>query len=262
MSKISVVLPVMTDGKPFLRSLTEHCIKTMRAHADNPFELIVVEAGKPYFNVPTSTNDPELYFQGDFAPDKHLSFNPPIGGVREINAGIRAASGDFIVFVGNDITAPPHWDTELRLPFEKFKDCGISALSVKEGGALIGPPVPVDLIHEGMFSAFCMFRKGWEYDESYLRIYQDSDLVLRMYQAGLRAYRNCRAIAHHMGAVTNETLSSQHTDAHNKQVAKDEAFFYNRWEKCPYFIFGMMRGFQLTFGREYEAWLKPIFRHE
>lgn len=247
---ISVVMPVLAPT-PFLRDLTKFSIKALWAHADEPFELIIVEARGDFFE----------YLSGKYQDKqiKYLNFNPPIGGVREVNAGVRAATGDYIVFTGNDIVVPPHWDTELLLPFERRpKDCGISTLAAKEPGAFIGPPQPVDMIVEGMYSPFCMFRKGWEYDESYLHIYQDSDLVMRIYEAGLRAYRNCRAHVWHLGGVTNNSVGRE---TFLKHVGRDEETFYQRWGKSPLAMFGMIRYGQQTYGREYEAWLAQIHRH-
>jgi GT2 family glycosyltransferase len=249
--KISVVLPVMGLGNPFLFAMTEFAIKALQEHADNPFELIVVEAQGSQLGG----------HRWDSVIDKYLSFNPPIGGVREINRGIDCATGDYIVFTGNDVIVPPHWDTELLLPFERFKDCGISTLAAKEPGVFIGPPAPVDLIVEGMFSPFCMFKKGWKYDESFERIYQDSDLVMRMYDQGLRAYRNCRTHVLHLGAMTNSNLGDQHAIDHARLVSKDEEWFYKRWGGSPLAMFGMIRKGYMVYGREYESFLAPIQRH-
>src|SRR4030066_1791824 len=93
-SRISVVLPVLAPTA-FLRAMTEFAIKTLRLHADNDFELIVVEAEQDYFN-PLKGDDEHdnLILSGD---DVYLNFNPKIGGVRELNAGVDAASGEFVV---------------------------------------------------------------------------------------------------------------------------------------------------------------------
>lgn len=251
MPKVSVVLLVLAPTV-FLRNLTEFAIKTLREHADDKdFELIVVEAREPYFKDRCN----ELGIQ------KYISFNPPIGGVKELNAGVRAASGEYIVFTGNDVIVPPHWDTYLLEPFQTRKDCGISSLSAAEPGAYIGPPQwPQDqpFIVEGMYSPFVMFKRGWEYDEHYERIYQDSDLVMRMYEAGLRAYRNCRGLVHHMMRMTNDRVD---TEEHNKMVGKDERKFYDRWHGSPLMMYALIRAGQLRYGYEHESLLAKINLH-
>ena len=246
-SKISVVLPLLTPT-PFLRALAEFTIRTMRIHADDPtFELVVSEAGGDQF-------------QHEEGVDRYLNFTPPIGGIRETNAAIDAATGEFIVSTGSDVIVPPGWDTELLRVFEERpKDCGIASLSVYEPGARIGPPEPLDMIVEGMFSPFCMYRKGWRLDEAYQRIYQDSDLVMRMYEQGLRAFRSCRRHVHHLGSVTTKALGV--ALGHDKALAHDERLFYQRWGKSPLAMFAMIRYGQQMYGSEHEAWTKPIALH-
>lgn len=255
MKRISVVLPVIhLDDKPFLAAMSEFCIKTLRLHADNPFELVVVEAVGNYFD----TREWSPATNPDLRPDIYLNFNPKIGGVKEINAGIRASSGEFIVTAGNDVIVPPHWDTELLRCFEERKDCGIAALSAAEPGAHIGPPFACDMIVEGMYSPFNMFRRGWEYDEAFHRIYQDSDLIMRMYEAGLRSYRSCRAMVHHLLRMTNDSVDAAE---HNRLIGPDERLFYQRWENSPLAMFAMIRCGQYQYGKEHESWLRPIHRH-
>lgn len=265
MKRISVVLPVLVPT-PFLRAMTEFCIKTLRAHADEPFDLIVVEAEGPHFGpetFPLSTNDPELYSHAGLI-DKYLNFTPKIGGVREFNAGIRAAETEFVVTAGNDVIVPPHWDTELLRVFKERSDCGIAALSAMEPGTTIGPGTNLPLCVEGMYSPFSMFRREtndefghyfWDYDESYLRVYQDSDLVMRMYDARLRAFRSCRAHVHHLLRMTNDRVD---TPEHNRILKKDEELFYARWGKSPLAMFGMIRSGSYQFGQEHMSFLRPV----
>lgn len=248
--KISVVLPILVPT-PFLRAMTEFCIKTLRAHADQPFELVVVEAVHHYFE----STGPEHPLH----VEKYINFPQKIGQVREINAGVDAATGDLIVFTGNDLIAPPHWDTELRRPFELFRDCGASSISAFEPGARVGPPAAMDLYVEGMYSPFMAFRKGWRYDEAYQRVYQDSDLIMRMYDKGLRAYRSCRVHAHHLLRMTNDNVDKAQHDVILKQ---DERLFYQRWGKSPLMMFGLIRFGAWGYGHEHESLTNPTPAHE
>lgn len=263
--KVSVILPVLAPT-PFLRVMTEFCIKTMRIHADNDFELIVCEAENRYFDpelrpftlLPDPTGIPRETAAVAVRVDKYFNFNPKIGGIRETNHGIRAAEGEFIVTAGNDVILPPHWDTELLRCFEERRDCGLAALSAAEPGANIGPPEPLDMIVEGMYSPLNMFRRGWEYSEDYKRIYQDSDLVMRIYTAGLRSYRSCRARVHHLLRMTTDAVDKVQHDA---QIGPDEKLFYSRWGKSPLMIFAMIRFGQYHYGQEHLSWVTPINLH-
>lgn len=265
--KISVVLPILAPT-PFLRTMTNFTIRTLRMHADNKFELVVVEAdgnefapfAEANYQLARSDHDKSKYGRDFSAIDQYLNFTPKIGALKEVNAGIAAASGDFIVGMGNDVIVPPHWDTELMLPFLEQKDCGASALAAFEPGAIVGPPqaLPSPAYVEGMYSPFMMFRKGWTLDEAYHKIYQDSDLILRMYSAGLRSYRSCRAHVHHLLRMTSDRVEQEQ---HAKDLAHDERLFYERWSSCPFWMFGMMRSGSIAYGHEWEAWLRPIHLH-
>ncbi len=260
---ISVVMPVLAPT-PFLRAMTEFAIKTLRLHADNPFELVIVEAGASHF-MPDNYRD--LDQDRSLVADVYRTFQPPIGGVKECNAGFNAASGEFLVMTGNDIIVPPHWDTYLLTPFDQRHDCGMSTMAIHEPGAIIGPkpgePTPPEFT-EGMFSAFTMFRnkdfktnQPWRYDEHFERIYQDSDLYMRISEAGYRSYRYNRAHAYHFGAMTNRTANTatHNPKLHAEAVARDEAKFYHRWGDNPTWSFAMVRHPQLSYGHEHINWL-------
>lgn len=266
--KLSVVLPVLAPT-PFLRAMTEFAIKTLRAHADNSFELIVVEAVDNYFDPKKKARDnraPVELRQYDEAGweedplliiDKYLRFNPKIGGVKELNAGVDAASGDIILSTGNDVIAPPHWDTELLRCFER-KDCAVASLSAFEPGNVIGPRVAEDRMVEGMYSLFMAFRRGWRFDEDYVKIYQDSDLIMRVYESGQRAYRSCRAHVHHLLRMTSDRVEPEQ---HALDLARDERLFYKRWGQSPLAMFAMIRTGVQVYGRESEGWTNPISLH-
>lgn len=253
--KISVVLPILVPT-PFLQAMTEFTIQTLRMHADNDFELVVVEAENRYFD----SLERNLPRDSMLRIDQYLNFSPKIGALKEFNAGIDAAQGEFIVGMGNDVIVPPHWDTELMLPFLKQADCGASALSAFEPGAIVGPQqaIPYPEFVEGMYSPFMMFRKGWRVDESYHKIYQDSDLILRMYAAGLKSFRSCRAHVHHLVRMTSDRVEQE---KHAQDLAHDERLFYQRWASSPYMMFGLIRSGRIAYGQEHEAWLSPIQLH-
>jgi len=212
---------------------------------------VIVESGEDYFN---PRHDGHLQRKAD----QYFNFNPGIGGIKETNIGIRACTGEYIVTAGNDVIVPPHWDTHLLRCFNETEDCGLASLSAAEPGANIGPPEPVNLIVEGMYSPFNMFRKGWEYSEDYKRIYQDSDLVMRIYTAGFRAYRSCRARVHHLLRMTTDNVDKVQHDA---SIGPDEKLFYQRWGHSPLAIFAMIRFGQYHYGQEYRSWTHPITLH-
>ena len=134
----------------------------------------------------------------------------------------------------------------------------MASLSAFEPGAIVGPPQAQDMIVEGMYSPFMMWLKGWTLDESYIKIYQDSDLIMRVYEAGFRAYRSCRAHVHHLLRMTSDRVE---TEQHKKDLAHDERLFYNRWGKSPLMMFGLIRSSQYVYGAEYASFTRPIDLH-
>ena len=272
--KLTVVLPVLAPT-PFLRAMTEFAIKTLRLHAEGEFELIVVEAADRYF-------DPQFrmfkavaevlgaedikgrryeYENPQIRIDKYICFEQKIGGVKELNAGVDAAAeggASIILSTGNDVIVPPGWDTELRRVFAERKDCGAAALSAFEPGAIVGPPYAVDMIVEGMYSPFMAFRPGWRFDEAYVKIYQDSDFIMRLYEAGLRSYRSCRKHVHHLLRMTSDRIEPEQ---HARDLAHDERLFYQRWSNSPLAMFSMIRAGAQVYGREHEGRLAKINLH-
>lgn len=253
--KLSVVLPLLVPT-PFLRAMTEFAIRTLRLHADGLFELIVTEADGDWFDPDASKMtvpaDPLLKI------DKYLRFNPKIGAVRELNAGVDIAEGDLILSTGNDVFAPPHWDTALRQVFAERPDAVLASLSAYEPGAIVGPQQAIDMIVEGFYSPFMCFRRGWRFDEAFIKIYQDSDMVMRVYESGGRAYRTCRAHVHHLLRMTTDHVDPEQ---HARDLARDERLFYKRWGNSPLAMFGIIRaGFQ-QFGHEHEARISRIQLH-
>ena len=250
--KISAILPIL-PATPFLIELASFAIRTLRMTAGAPFELIVVESEGRYF-------DP-VFCPSELRPDKYLNFTPGIGGVREVNRALDVASGEFILFTGTDIIPPGDWDGELLRVFSDYAFCGVAALSAFEPNFTIGPPQPLDLVVEGNFSPFMMWRKGVRLDEAFERVYCDSDMILRLALEGKRALRSCRKHVWHLGSVTNTTASEEHRARHAAALAKDERVFYERWGTSPLAQFAIMRGGAQIYGREHEAYTRPINLH-
>jgi len=250
--KVSVVLPVLVGDDQFLIALTEFCIKTMRLRTTLPYELVLVEAGTRHFERLIN------YDRGLCAylhVDKYVHCPERTTVVKDHNTGLRAASGDLLAFIGNDVIVGTGWLEALVEPFKRYKDCGLSSVSAMEPGANIGPAVPVPgLIVEGSYTPIMMFRRGWELDEGYPGGYSDSDLIMRVYEAGLRAYRNCRAQVHHLNHLTIKGKGQ----AGREEIAAGEARFYERWGGSPLMMYAMIRSGGVAYGREHEFLRRPI----
>jgi len=239
-SKISVVLPLLLPDRLSVE-MTRFCLACLYENAaDKEFELMIVETGSRHF---------EEYGRG-----RYLHFPDKRTYVRDWNAGADAASGEFLVHIGNDVFVGDSWDKALLEPFERFKDCGVSTTSCVEPGAPpIGHEREVDLIVEGVFTPLMMFCKEWRFDEEYEGGYSDNDLIMRMYSQGLRSYRNYASVATHLRMVTFRKLP----DKGAGQLLRGEDTFYRRWRGNPMHIYSMLRMGRVEYGREHLAAASP-----
>lgn len=104
---VSVVVTTCSDA-----TAAVSCVKTIRAHARGPVELIVVE------NRPANS-DVHAALTAAFGSDAGVRYvEEPIPGLsRARNAGLAAASGSVVAFVDDDVVVDDHWLATLRETF-------------------------------------------------------------------------------------------------------------------------------------------------
>ncbi len=254
MSKISVVLPLLLPDE-FTIAMTRFCIDALRINATgkNEIELVIVETGSEYFR-PAREERPG----GDSRPPTvYRHFPKKRTYVKDWNAGADAATGEYLIHIGNDVIAGKDWDAALLEPFERYQDCGISCTSALEFKT---PPIGHDqplpgVIVEAMFSPFMCFRREWRFDEAYEGGYSDSDLIMRVYAKGLRAYRSFSSVCWHFGPMTTWTRAEN--DGGWGQVNRGEEVFYERWRDSPLMMYALIRGAQVKYGQEHFARCSP-----
>jgi len=188
--KVTVILPIRITEK-WQAIMTDCCIATMRATTEVPYELIVVESGSDYFGERKDIDG------------RYLHFPQGIGYAKEFNRAIDMASGDYIVHIGNDIFTRPGWLEALLKCFEIPSDCGAATLASSELGH-----EPIDIVMEGLYCPIMMFKKEWRFDEDFSDVFLDSDLIMRIYKAGFRMYRNWNVVITHL---CQQTFSKENT---------------------------------------------------
>jgi len=235
-TRVSVILPVML-ADPWQEDLARFQILTMRAKTKIPFELVIVETGSG-----------DLGDLVDLA-DRHLYMEKRSNYTSDFNAGLRTSSGDFKVHIGIDVFVGEGWLEAMLECFTKFKDCGVATISMGEPGASIGPFVPQDTIDEAMYGPLMVFRDGWFLDPMFPDQASDNDLVMRIYNDGMRAYRNNKAKGFHMNGITWEKAFS--AEERNEKVMIAKAKFEKRHGDSPLAIYRMMMRGSNQYGREY-----------
>lgn len=189
--EISVVLPVLI-GHDWQIPMTLCCIDTLFCTTDVPFELIIVDSsiGK-HANLQWHKAD-------------HVIRRPAAGNsTADINAGLEVATAPYTLYMGNDIFVRDEW-AEALLECFAIDDCGIATLASAD---LMNTPLAnffgKALILEGLYGPFMMFETGARFDDDFFpAAFADSDLMMRMYNAGKRSYRNCRVIIQHLNRQT------------------------------------------------------------
>lgn len=248
-SRISVVLPLLLPDE-FTVAMTDFCIAAMVTQAHKPFELVIIETGSRHFA-------PDCLSRSRTFPKDYVYLHAPTktSYVRDWNRAADAASGDYLVHMGNDVIVGRDWDAALLEPFDKYRDCGVTCTAAAEPGIFIGPRHPTPAIVEGMFAPMMMFEKGWRLDPAYEGGYSDADLIMRIYTAGKRAYRNCASQCFHFDRIT---WSRALPDRGEAQIAAGEKIFYGRWQHSPLMMYAMIRAGGVIYGREHESLLAPV----
>jgi hypothetical protein len=239
-ASVSVILPVMIR-EPWQQEMTTACIHIMQSTTRIPFQLIMVETESKVFHFDpsflSSTDDQYLY-----RPEKTTY-------VKDFNAGLDAATGDYVVQTGNDIFTQPGWLEALLECFETYSDCGAASLGTHEGGGLSHRPAP--FIIEGWYDPLMMWKKKdrpvdlWRFDEAYAGCFSTSDLIMRLYTAGYRCYRNHRVVCSHIG---QQTWSNEEMNVVRPAATK---LFIERWGNSPLWAATMILGGSVHFGREF-----------
>ncbi len=247
---VSVVVPVY--GKV---EYTLQCLRSIVANPPRvPFEVIVVDDASPDGSAETLAEVGGI----------RLLRNPQnLGFIRSCNRGAGAARGAFLCLLNNDTEVLPGWLDELHATFDLFPGTGLAGSkllypdgSLQEAGGILwrdgsawnygrgqDPSLPefsyareVDYCSgASIMLPTDLYRRLGGLDEHYLPAYcEDSDIALKVRQAGLRViYQAASRVIHHEG-ITSGTDTGSGVKAY--QVANTKKL-YERWQ-------GLLAGYQ------------------
>lgn len=196
--------------------MTVCALRTLRCTTALPFELILVETESERF----SSEDA----QHQFSIDEYIRVPQISSQTSDLNKGLAIATGTHVVYTQNDIFTRPGWLEALQEPFLKFDDCGVSTLAASD---LQQQPRPV--IAEGIYQPLMCFSSEWLFDEDYIGPWGDSDLIMRIYRAGLRSYRNWEVAIVHLLQQTSPVLFSQ--EQRERQFQQGRELFVHKHQK-------------------------------
>ncbi|MDA1316043.1 MAG: glycosyltransferase family A protein, partial [Acidobacteria bacterium] len=210
MDILSVVIPTRNR-----RDVLEQCLRRLSDQQleSSGYEVIVVDDG---------SDDPSPV---SFSANLNLRQlrQPPRGPAAARNLGVRAARGDVIVFIGDDIFVPPdflrihrEWHDErpsalhgllgvaewprgyLSSSYMKWLDA--SGLQFGYQGLRTGEPLPYYSFYTSNLSLKRSIFLDHPFDEDFPdAAYEDTDLGLRLQRAGFQLFFDpaCRAEHHH-----------------------------------------------------------------
>ena len=234
---ISIILPVLNQI-----SMTNECIKAIQANTQD-YELIIVDNGsEPPYEI---INLPEC-------PHTYIRYEENFGFPVAVNQGIRAAKGENIILLNNDVIVTPRWAdslikwldeydiigpcTNYSAGYQRIRTLGIyhdiQGLNVeaeKWGEMHTGKANDVNWV-----IGFCMaFKKSlWEqlgvFDESvWPSSGEEIDFCLRAKNAGYRVGIAIDVYVHHIGSVTFKDINSKHP--YRDIVEKSEKHLKDKW---------------------------------
>ena len=99
MARISVLIPAYNEER-----YIEACLRSIRAQTEKPYELIVIN---------NNSKDKTGELAAKLAD--RIIFEPRLGVVHALNAGIKAARGDYVAITGADCIADKNWIKSIRL---------------------------------------------------------------------------------------------------------------------------------------------------
>lgn len=206
--KIAVILPVYCP-ESWQVDMTLHAVELLFRCTGVPFDLVVADADDG--RICERICERIRYVFGSYDAEHHvhaIEYPAPTGNIsREVNAGIELAEkklgATHVVHTGNDVFVRPGWLEALLAPWNQLNDVGASTLLSYELARCF-PQGPGRRIEEGVYGPFMMFEARERFDdEVFPRVFNDTDLVCRLYERGKKSYRAFEPMIYHLNRQTN-----------------------------------------------------------
>lgn len=212
---VSVVVPALIRSEDQL-STTIECLRAAKTKTKLPFELVIVETGTNFLKEYAC-----VYIHEKNKTNSTIS----------INRGFKCASGDVVVLLTNDVIVDGGWLENLLECF-KISDCGLATLATNQF-----MHKKSKYINEGIwFSVAAIPKEQAWFDEEYAGAWDDSDLIMRVYQTGKKMYRNYASVVDHKVGMT-----LYKDPAHDEKFQRGKALFMKNWaDKKDQWIYNVL----------------------
>jgi glycosyltransferase involved in cell wall biosynthesis len=203
--KISVMLPIYLKNRE-ARDMTDKVIYLAKTRTKAHLEWVIVETCSNHY-----ADEADVYIHERERTTPNAS----------INAGFKACSGDYVIFLSNDVIVCENWVEYLSDCFNKHDDCGVASLGNNEHG-----DITQDKIIEQLYFAVAMLKKedAW-YDPEYRFVWDDTDLCMRLYKEGKKFYKNLNGLVYH-----NPHTTMGEYGGNKEEYNRCQEYFINKWQ--------------------------------
>jgi GT2 family glycosyltransferase len=224
MAKISLCLLTIDRYQ-----MTKFCLADLLAKTgiDNKnIELLILDNG---------SKDKRVINFGKNVSNFHIAEQTNIGVSAGFNKLFRLATGDFIVTIGNDITATQNWLKDLIYYNENIKNSGVSAIYCLLDKGLYNKKLDVFMPNSGLVYGIALWNKNLlnkigGFDEN-LKGYgcEDSQYCFRANKTGHINYYIPKQFSVHLGVDLNE--NSDYRKAKDEDLKNNLQVLKNSIEK-------------------------------
>lgn len=204
--KYSIVVPIFLPSSD-IQILTDKNISLLQEFKPSDSELIFIEdVSSVYID------------QCDIYIHNNIRTSPSFA----TQQGFNLANGEFIIFIGADVSVCKDFAKLMERCFMEKKDCGLASLGNNEHNDFIG-----DHIVKSLFFSICMIRKeDAVFDPYYKGTFSDTDMVFRLYTEGKYCYKNLNGYVYHKKHAVMKELGGNKVEYN-----KNRDYFMNKYDK-------------------------------
>ena len=228
---VSIVIPLYNQLK-----YTKLCLESLQSTLIDLPEIILVD---------NASTDGTADYLRTLAKVKVISNVENLGFAGGCNTGIKAASGEWVVVLNNDVIVTPGWLDGMLNAAERWK-LQIVTPAIREGECTYDISAYAreltgrmqNVIRRGRANGICfmvnrsVFDAIGLFDEKFLiGQYEDKDFFLRAANAGFALGTVGSAFLHHFGSATQNALKD--SSVSRPYALKNKAYFARKW-KLPW----------------------------
>jgi GT2 family glycosyltransferase len=221
--RASIVIPTWNQA-----GLLAATLRSLRTQTFRDFETVVADNG--------SDDGTAALLGRDFPEVRLVALPENRGFAAATNAGLRAAQGEILVCLNNDVECEPGWLAALVAALDRMPAVGSVAskmVSAAEPGTIdsagdtmslvawnvgrgepdgagfsVGREILSACAGAAAYRRALFERVGW-FDEAYFAWFEDVDLGIRAQLAGFRCWYEPSAVVHHHGSATAARMSDR-----------------------------------------------------